>query len=388
MRQVGGDGGTKLLTAAEAFQQTFWEFTVRFHESASKGDPNRELGLVAIRSIRDMFGSDWTPDGRHPLRNKLSISSQDNYEWMIHFSQKLSELSKIPGYEHVLSHLRNSETYASALSETDIALRLRLAGHSPRFAFEISERRPDLVAEIRGQSVDIEITSINQPYEDTAGFEALSIANFIAIQRGCRAGGLWSRPPRPEEFEMVKVKVNEAVTQAMAEHTLIRLNIPGLLTCYVAPEDLTSEIPQQWRGSFVMRTAAVKPKKDRIASKIQEKMKGQLSGVTPSVLVIYDRFSTPDEMLEFFNEKELELVVGGFENLAGVILVYPFSAWDPPPPRREDKDGRVFIEYSLMDGESERCVIWKNIILDHRSVVEPIIDCLLSSPANLTKLFA
>ncbi len=89
-----------------------------------------------------------------------------------------------------------------------------------------------------------------------------------------------------------------------------------------------------------------------------------------------------------FNEKELELVVGGFENLAGVILVYPFSAWDPPPPRREDKDGRVFIEYSLMDGESERCVIWKNIILDHRSVVEPIIDCLLSSPANLTKLFA
>jgi hypothetical protein len=137
-----------------------------------------------------------------------------------------------------------------------------------------------------------------------------------------------------------------------------------------------------------MRTSTVKPKKDRIASKIQEKMTCQLSGPNPSVLIIYDRFSAPDEPLDSFNEKELELVVGAFANLAGVILVYPFSAWDPCPPRREDKDGRAFIEYSLPDGESERCVIWKNIMVDHRSVIEPIIDCLLSSSPNLTKLFA
>jgi len=344
--------------------------------------------LAALGSISDIFGSDWMPDRRHPLRNKLMVSSQPNYEWFVHFVRKLSELTKIPGYEHVLSHLRNWDTYASALSEMDIALRLKLAGHFPKFAFERGERKPDLIAEIGSQSVDIEITSLNQPYEDSAGFEAFSIVNFVAIQRGCRAGGLWSRPPRPDEFESVKAKANEAITEATAGHKLVRMNIPGLLMCYIAPEDLSSEIPQQWRGSFVMRTSTVKPKKDRIASKIQEKMTGQLSGPNPSVLFIYDRFSAPDETLQSFNEKELELVVGAFENLAGVVLVYQFSAWDHPSPRREDKDGRVFIEYSLPDGESERCVIWKNIMLDHRSVVEPIIDCLLSSPANLTKLFA
>lgn len=373
---------------AESKEQTFWEFTLGFHESVSKGDPSRELGLAALKSISDILGADWMPDRRHPLRSKLMVSSQPNYEWVIHFVRRLSELSKISGYEHVLSHLRNWDTYASALSEMDIALRLKLAGHSPKFAFEKGQQRPDLVAEVGKQSVDIEITSLNQPYEDSAGFEALSIVNFTAIQHGCRAGGLWSRPPRPDEFEIVKAQANEAVTRATAGHKLVRLNIPGLLMCYIVPESLTSEIPQQWRGSFVMRTSTAKPKKDRIASKIQEKMAGQLSGPNPSVLVIYDRFSTPDETLQSFNEKELELVVGAFENLAGVILVYPFSAWDPPPPRREDKNGRTIVEYSLPDGESERCVIWRNIMVDHRSVIESIIDCLTSSPANLTKLFA
>src|SRR5207245_8481839 len=248
------------------------------------GDPSRELGLVALKSISDIFGSDWMPDRRHPLRSKLMVSSQPNYEGVSHFVRKLSELAKVARCEHVLSHLHKWETYAYALSEMDIALRLRLAGHLPKFAFERSERRPDLIAEIGGQSVDIEVTSLSQPYEDSSGFEALSVVNFIAIQRGSRAGGLWSRPPRPNEFETIKAKANEAVTQSTAGHKLVRLNITGLLMCYIAPEDLTSEIPQQWRGSFVMRTSTVKPKKDRIASKIQEKMTGQLSGRNPSVL--------------------------------------------------------------------------------------------------------
>ncbi len=89
-----------------------------------------------------------------------------------------------------------------------------------------------------------------------------------------------------------------------------------------------------------------------------------------------------------FNEKEIELVVGAFKNLACVVLVCPFNSWDSFPPKRADKNGRSLVEYSLPDGECERCVIWKNIMADHQAVTESITNCVIDSPRNLTKLFA
>jgi hypothetical protein len=167
---------------------------------------------------------------------------------------------------------------------------------------------------------------------------------------------------------------------------MVRLNIPGLLNCYIEPEDLPSEIPALWRGSFVMRSPSPRPKKDRLAMKIEEKAKSQLSRSKPSILVVYDRFSSPDEIERFFDEKEVELVVGTFHNLEGVILVCPFNAWDSPPSRRVNKNGRTYVEYSLPDNEVERYVIWGNPMISNRSVLEHIIDSLTDFPSNLARL--
>ena len=137
-----------------------------------------------------------------------------------------------------------------------------------------------------------------------------------------------------------------------------------------------------------MRTKSPLPKKDRLARTIKAKAKGQLFGQKPSILVVYDRFSSPDETQRFFDEKEIELVVGTFSNLAGVILVFPFNAWDSPPTKRVNKNGRSYVEYSLPDREVERCVIWGNPMVNQRSILEPIIKSLTDFPDNLTKLFA
>ena len=102
---------------------------------------------------------------------------------------------------------------------------------------------------------------------------------------------------------------------------------------------------------------------------------------------IYDRFSSPDEMERLFDEKELELTVGSFTNLARVIIVYPFSSWDARPMSRKDKEGRTYLEYPVANGELERCVIWKSIMVDHQSVIEPVINCLTNSSAHFVKLF-
>ena len=137
-----------------------------------------------------------------------------------------------------------------------------------------------------------------------------------------------------------------------------------------------------------MRTQSPRPKKDRLAKTIVEKAKAQLSRSKPSLLVIYDRFSNPDEPQGFLDEKDIEIVVGTFPKLAGVILVFPFNPLDSPPPKRVNKNGRSYVEYSLSDSEVERCVIWGNPMVNHRSVLEPIIKCLTDFPDNLNKMFA
>ena len=366
----------------------FWQRITKFHDSGvALADPSGQRGLEAIYFLLDTLGRDWEPDGGHPLRNKLSISSEPNYQWLVHFMVKLRELAQISGNEQVVSRLRNSKSYPGALSEMEFALRLRLGGQPCRFSPIGTQPLPDLVATLEDKEVDIEVTSLNPPREDAFWIEAIGTVQMRATQAHCVAGGLWSRVPAESELKTAAEKAQEAVDQATTEHKMINLNIPGLLTCYIAPDDLASEIPSEWRGSFVMRTKAPVPKKDRLANKIEQKAKRQLSRRKPSLLVIYDRFSSPDEMERLFDEKELELTVGSFTNLAGVILVYPFSSWDARPMSRKDKKGRTYLEYPVANGESERCVIWKNIMVDHQPVIEPVISCLTNSSAHFVKLF-
>jgi hypothetical protein len=366
----------------------YWDYVLGFHEKAHERNPSGKAGLEAIRSIRDILDPDLQPDARHPLRSKLMLSSEENYRWLIHFSQKLKELKQIHGSERVLARFGHSDEYLGALAEMDFGLKVRLSGYPCKFSFERGKPSPDIVAEIAAQETDIEITSLNPPYDDVAWTSAIDSVTMTAINAHCRAGGMWARVPAPKELEEVKGKASQAVAKANAERKMVELNIPGLLNCYIEPEDLDSQIPVPWRGSFVMRTQSPRPKKDRLAMKIGEKAKSQLSSSKPSVLVIYDRFSSPDESQRFFDEKEIELVVGTFGNLAGVILVFPFNAWDSPPTKRVNKNGRSYVEYSLPDREVESCVIWGNPMADHHSLLEPIIKCLTDFPDNLTKLFA
>src|SRR3989442_15958224 len=109
------------------------DYIIAFHERAGKGDPSGSPGLEAIHSLREIFGRDWEPDPRHPLRSKLSISSEPSYQWLIHFVRKLSELPRIPVHEPVLARLRQSATFPSASSEMEFALKLSLNGHSCKF---------------------------------------------------------------------------------------------------------------------------------------------------------------------------------------------------------------------------------------------------------------
>src|SRR2546426_4801589 len=207
-------------------QITYQEHILRFHELAHEGDPSGKEGLDSIRSIFRILGPDWNPDARHPLRSKLGLCSEPNHKWLIYFDHKLKEISLMPGSDHVLARFSSSDTYLGALAEMDFALKIRLSGYPCRFAFQRGEPTPDLVAEIAGQEIDIEITSLNQPYEELAGFDALNSVLWPTIYSRCRSGGIWARVPSQRETNEVREKISQVVAQAISERRMGELNIP------------------------------------------------------------------------------------------------------------------------------------------------------------------
>ena len=280
--------------------------------------------------------------------------------------------------------------------ELDFGLKLRLAGIPCRYDFERGTPTPDIVAEIDGKEVDIEVTSLARPRDDTAGMEAMSAVITIAIQGKCIAGGIWAKFPSRMDLERIREKVRTAVNEAKTKRKLVEFNEPGVLSCIVCPEDMAAEVDQSsWKlGSFVMRTPSRLPKKDRLARTIEKKSKEQLSRDRPSILVVYDRFSSPDEARGFLNEKEIELSVGAFSNLAGVILVCPFMVTGltngqdlPSQSRTETKEARTLVEYALPDSEAEISTAWRHPMGKHSSTIERVLPCLEDFPRNLCSLY-
>jgi len=225
--------------------------------------------------------------------------------------------------------------------------------------------------------------------------EAMSAVNTIAIRGKCQAGGIWAKAPNRKELERIKKNMEAAVNEAKTELKLVELNEPGVFTCIVGPEDMAAQVQQSsWKlGSFVMRTPPRLPKTDRLARTIENKAKRQLMRGRPSILVVYDRFSSPDEARGFLNEKEIELSVGAFSNLAGVILVCPFMvtglmAEQERPARieKKTKENRTLVEYMLPDEEAEICIIWRHLLGKHGAVIERVLRCIEDFPRNLNSL--
>ncbi len=381
----------------------YWDRIVEIHKTTGINRPSGPAGLAAIQTIRRILGSTWRPavsgtpySWPQQLESRLSVIYEPNYKWLIHFAKKLEALEEMPGHQQVLEQFNDPDKYASVLMELDFGLKLKLAGIPFKYDFQRGTPTPDIVAEIDGKEVDIEVTSLARPRDDTAGMEAMSGLITIAIQGKCVAGGIWAKVPSPMELERIKKKVQASVDQANTDRKLVEFNEPGVLSCVVCPDDMVAQVDQSpWKlGSFVMRTPSRLPKKDRLARTIEKKAKEQLSRGRPSVLVVYDRFSSPDEARDFLNEKEIELSIGAFSNLAGVILVCPFMVTGlingqeaPSKSRKETKEARTLVEYTLPDNEAEISTVWRHPMGKHRSMIEYVLQCLEEYPRNLDSLY-
>jgi hypothetical protein len=305
--------------------------------------------------------------------------------WFIHFARKLEEMTRIPGHENALARLGIPEEFSGAWFELEMALRLRLSKFGCSFVKQQPSPTPDLRLDNNGTSVDVEVSSLNQPEQDAVALQILDAV--YPFQRGLIAGGNFSPRPSKTEVEWFRSKTTEAVKQAIETKQMVEVNEPGRLTYYVAPESQAHLIPEKYRGHFALATSTPKSKKDRVIEKIDGKMKDQLPHSSAAALVLYDTFSMPDDVKVLVENYDVAVKIGTYKNLACVALVTPIAPHETVAIRARRHNGTTYIEQRLPDREAEKCIIWENPTGNHSRTVESLVRCFAEYPENLRVLF-
>ncbi|HZY93360.1 MAG TPA: hypothetical protein VFE98_00675 [Candidatus Bathyarchaeia archaeon] len=366
-----------------------WDFIENFQTRANRPpSPIGTGGLKALTRIRTILEPHWvaSPSRPHPLRNKFHVAYEFNYVWFTHFARKLEEMIKIPGHENALARLGVPEQFSHAWFELEMALRLRLSKFSCIFVKQQSSATPDLRFDNAGRSVDLEVSSLNQPEQDAIAMQILDAV--YPFQPGLVAGGLFS-PQRykGDVVEWFRSKTADAVRRAIQTNQMVEVNEPERLQYYVAPEAQAHLIPEKYRGHFALATSTPKSKKDRVIEKIDSKMKDQLSNSGASALVMYDTFSTPDDVKDLVENYDVPVKIGTYKNLACVALVTPIPPHETVAIRKRQRDGTTYIEQRLPEREAEKCIIWENPIRNHSRTVESLVGCFTEYPESLRILF-
>ncbi len=372
-----------------------WTTLLQFHQRAYSKSPNGEAGLAAVRKVHELFGPDWncTYEPQHYLKHRLWTANEPSYGWLVHFAQKLEFLSTIPGSGDIISRLDNRASYWAAWSELDFTLKLALGGFDCRFIpTSRASPTPDLLATRDQLTLIAEITSMNPMPREGLSFGIFMAVEMAALRQRATVRGFFSRVPSELELDQIEDKVREASKEANEKKRPIKVNMHGLMTVFVAPRDLVSEIPARWRDGFSMKGFHRVPLADRLARTIREKVKAQLGESKTALVAIYDQLSFeklfgPREEEKFFEDPAIELLLGTYPNLLGAVLIQPLVSVLELETKRTVAEEGILLEHSLPDFEAERCVVWRNLLSDDSSSLNLLVDCLENFPARLRLLY-
>jgi hypothetical protein len=199
--------------------------------------------------------------------------------------------------------------------------------------------------------------------------------------------------PKPREIDVIEEKVRIACEEANQKRCVVKLNIRGLMTYYIAPKDLLDEIPGPWRQIILLKGFRRISPTERLVRIIDQKSGPQLAKAKAALISIYDGFNLKGYQLEeadpdTYDDSQIELSLGGFPNVAGAVLVQQYLSVVEVAPKNTVSEERRFIEHSLPDFEAERCIIWNNPMSDDPSILSIIVDCLEDFPSAIRQRLA
>lgn len=343
---------------------TFWDNMLRFHELAKKDFPDAGGGRRAVRHISSVLGPIWKDEltGQHPLRSRIGWAGARNYEWLEQYARKLHTATSIPGFDAVLARLGHPDEYVGAFAEIEVALKLHLYGLEVSFVPTEADASPDLTVNIGRTAFNVEVTSLNPPDEESRVTDLLSIITAAQIRKAV-TGGYISRAPRQDELEKLAVSVVQAIDRAYTEHSVEKVNVPGLALIYAAHRDLAMSLPEDCRGSFRFIQPYPRSIEERLGRILRNKAKQTISGDRPGLLVVYARMIGLEGATNLFEDPrdDIGAVIPSFPKLAGLVVTAPLTGVGLPDEGEKRVEGdRTLVYLKSSIDEFEATVIWRN----------------------------
>jgi len=371
----------------------YWNSVVRSHERMSTDFPNGEKGLRAVRFLRSFFEQMGCEQlhPNHPLHNRLSIGFDPNYLWLVQYARKLLTARSISGFERVAKRLIDRE-YVAAHNEIEVALKLHLEGLDVYFSCADSRHTSDMILRLGGDTVRIEVSSLNPPEEENRVQQLIS-QSWVLTMKGVVSGGFIGRISSFKKLNYVIDRMREAADIVTRTRQMKKLSFKGVATIFLAPRDKVHQIPEDCRGIYYFTSPYHRSIEERIEKKIKEKSEQTFGNNRPGLLFLYTRIIDRQAISQLFEPTldDVTVILSSYPKLLGLVLTVPHlgievgSAVKSEALQRKHKGNKVFLESEAGMYEYESSVIWKNLHAD-RSFPKEILRAMENYPSNLSKL--
>jgi hypothetical protein len=305
----------------------YWDQVTHIHGMMSKDIQNGTEGMKAVCFLASFLkgvGCMELPRD-HSLTNRLRMGSESNYAWLIQYARKLRTASSIPGFGFLSGRFADSREYYAAHYEIEVALKLSLAGMDVRFLGRGSERSSDMMLKLRATELNVEVTSLNPPDDETRFHSFISALIMVGPHNDVVMGGFVSRLPSAAKIKEILAEAASIRDKAWAAHEMKVLRVPGIAVFYVAPSDLTGQMPEDCRGQFQFLPPSRKHIEQLVREKVQGKRQQLAASDRPGLLFIHTQMVNRQTLAQLYESErdDTAVLLATYPDLLGLILIAP-----------------------------------------------------------------
>jgi len=188
--------------------------------------------------------------------------------------------------------------------------------------------------------------------------------------------------------------VNESITRAKDAHKVEKVNFKGIATIYIAPNDLTDQLPPDCRGNFhFVGPPKRKPIENQIQQKIENKQEQLFWDNQSGILFLNTLMINRKDVFQLFNTDmdDVVVILASYPKILGLVLTVPhheigsISFKEPLTLKSEYKKDKILLECNAGKYQSESVIIWKNLHADY-DFPDEVINAIKNYSSNLSNL--